>query len=166
MIREELHEVLFFSLTLRILLETEFELPITVQIHGPSPSKLLLDHLLEESGVGGALAVGGGPGGSLSRENIHHAKDVLVAMKRVITVDEEIHLQVRSRSWGGDARVDLGFVDLAMHLVDWLLPVPVFDLRLGDVSHGRIEACLLGQLVAVHEPCARRVKQATEGGLL
>jgi len=57
-------------------------------------------------------------------------------------------------------------VDLAVHLVHGLLPVPSFDLCFHDVSHGRVKVSLLGQLVTVHEPHSKSIKQSTKGGLL
>jgi len=167
-IREEPHEACFlFSFSLWVLfLESELELLVTVEIGGPSLSKVLLDYLSEEFSIGGSLLVGGCPGSCFSQKDIHYTEDVLVSMKRVVLVDEEIHLQVGSRPWGGDARVDFGPVDLAVHLVHRLLPVPVFNLRFRDVSHRRVEAGLLEQLVAVHEPRAEGIEQAAEGGLL
>ena len=105
MIREKPHNAHFlFSLALWVLLlESELELLVTVEIHGPSSSKVLLDYLPEKAGIGGSLAVGGCPGSCFPREDIHHTEDVLVSMKRVVSVDEEIHLQVGSRPRGGDA---------------------------------------------------------------
>ena len=53
-----------------------------------------------------------------------------------------------------------------MHLVDWLPPVPVLDLRLGDVSQRGVKMGLFVQLAAVHEPRAWCIEQAAEGRLL
>jgi len=57
-------------------------------------------------------------------------------------------------------------MDLVVHLIHELLPVSGFNLRFHDVSHERVEASLLGQLVAVHEPRSEDVEQPAKDGLL